>query len=543
MPGIVACVHPRAAEEGAKILEAGGNAFDAALATAFVQMIVTPFSCGIGGMVSAHILSRDHNTHEVVDGCLRAGSRVTPDMWVADYRGEGEFSGESLFDDFRSTMGYTSICTPGAVAALGEVQRRFCTMPWRDLLQPTIRIARQGFPVLPGMTQVSVEQPEPYKPTRIERLNATPDCAALYLRPDGSPFLPDDRLRNPAYADTLEQLAARGADDFYHGELAERVSADLAANGAFVTRDDLAAYEPVTYPPRAATYRDYTVYSNGAPGGGPLLLEALNVLAGFDLAELGHGSAEYFAHLGSTLQLVNQDRRDYLGDPDFLPRSPESELLSHERTAQLRAAVAAGTVGGVAPPQEHGDTTHLTVVDAAGNIACITHSNGNYSGVITPGTGFVYNNGMNRFDPRPGRASSFAPRKARLHLMMPAIATRAGKPVMAWGAPGGNAILSALVQAFTNVVDFGMSATEAVVAPRIHAEGDTIWCDARMRTDMCDALRARGFTVEQDPISYPFRFALAQLVTMSPDGTLDGGSDPRGEGAVIVANTDVLGPV
>ena len=334
MPGIVACVHPRAAEEGAKILEAGGNAFDAALATAFVQMIVTPFSCGIGGMVSAHILSRDHNTHAVVDGCLRAGSRVTPDMWVADYRGEGEFSGESLFDDFRSTMGYTSICTPGAVAALGEVQRRFCTMPWRDLLQPAIRIARQGFPVLPGMTQVSVEQPEPYKPSRIERLNATPDCAALYLRPDGSPFLPDDRLRNPAYADTLEQLAARGADDFYHGELAERVSADLAANGSFVTRDDLAAYEPVTYAPRAATYRDYTVYSNGAPGGGPLLLEALNVLAGFDLAGLGHGSAEYFAHLGSTLQLVNQDRRDYLGDPDFLPRrAPESVLLSPERTA------------------------------------------------------------------------------------------------------------------------------------------------------------------------------------------------------------------
>ena len=144
---------------------------------------------------------------------------------------------------------------------------------------------------------------------------------------------------------------------------------------------------------------------------------------------------------------------------------------------------------------------------------------------------------MNRFDPRPGRASSFAPRKARLHLMMPAIATRAGKPVMAWGAPGGNAILSALVQAFTNVVDFGMSSTEAVVAPRIHAEGDTIWCDARMRTDTCDALRAGGFTVEQDPISYPSRFALAQLVTLAPDGTLDGGSDPRGEGAAIITKT------
>ena len=138
----------------------------------------------------------------------------------------------------------------------------------------------------------------------------------------------------------------------------------------------------------STAYRDYTVYSNGAPGGGPLLLQVLNVLGGFDLPALGHGSVDLLSHLGSTLQLVNQDRRDYLGDSDFLPQTPESVLLSAERTAELRAAVAAGTVGGVVPPQEHGDTTHLTVVDAAGNIACITHSNGNHSGIITPGTGF-----------------------------------------------------------------------------------------------------------------------------------------------------------
>ena len=535
MPGIVVCVHPRAAEEGAKVLEAGGNAFDAAIATAFVQMIVTPFSCGVGGMVSAHVLSRDHDTHTIVDGCLRAGSRVTPDMWEADYRGEGEFSGESLFDDFRSTMGYTSICTPGAVAALGEVHRRFCTLPWRDLLQPAIGIARQGFPVLPGMAQFANENPEPYRPSRTARLNASPDCAALYLKPDGMPFDPEDQLRNPAYAATLELLGEHGADDFYRGALAERIGTDLERSGAFVTREDLASYRPVTYAPRSTAYRDCTVYSNGAPGGGPLLLQALNVLDGFDLPALGHGSADLLSHLGSTLQLVNQDRRDFLGDAEFLSHTPESMLLSSERTAELRAAVAAGTVGGVAPPQEHGDTTHLTVVDAAGNVACITHSNGNHSGIITSGMGFVYNNGMNRFEPLPGRASSFAPGKARLHLMMPAIATRDSTPVVAWGAPGGNAILSALVQAFTNVVDFGMTATEAVTAPRIHAEGDTIWCDARLRTDTCDALRERGFTVEQSPISYPSRFALCQLVTMAADGTVDGGSDPRGEGAVVLA--------
>ena len=152
-------------------------------------------------------------------------------------------------------------------------------------------------------------------------------------------------------------------------------------------------------------------------------------------------------------------------------------------------------VGGTIPDHEPPDTTHLTVVDQDGNVAAITHSLGGFSGVITPGLGFIYNNAMNRFDPRPGRASSLAPGKARMHLMMPTIAFQDQRVAMVLGAPGGNAILSALVQVFTNVVEYGMNAVEAVSAPRIHAEGRTIWCEARTRTDTCEALRRRGFTV------------------------------------------------
>ncbi len=241
--------------------------------------------------------------------------------------------------------------------------------------------------------------------------------------------------------------------------------------------------------------------------------------------------------MGATLQLVNQDRRDYLGDPEVIGEGPGNVLVSRNRAEQLRQAVLAGKVGGKTPPYEDHDTTHLTVVDEDGNVASITHSLGAFSGVITPGLGFIYNNAMNRFDPRPGHASSLAPGKARLHLMMPTIAFKDGNVAMALGAPGGNAILSALAQVFSNVVDFGMTAVEAISAPRIHAEGSTLWCESRTRTDTCDALRNRGFIVVQDPAAFSPRKALAQLVIVGANGELDGGSDPRGASGVVYARS------
>ena len=333
----------------------------------------------------------------------------------------------------------------------------------------------------------------------------------------------------------LERLATRGADDFYRGELAKAITDDLAANGSFVTQDDFLSYRTTEYSPKSTTYRDYQVFSNSSPGGGPLLLEALNVLEGLSLHDIEHSGVKYLSYVASTLQLVNQDRIDYLGDPEFIGDGPGNLLQSSDRAATLRAAVLSGVVGRKIPPPEDADTTHLSVVDEEGNVASITHSLGNSSGVVTPGLGFVYNNGMNRYDPRPGRASSIAPRKARLHLMMPSIAFKNGAPAMAFGAPGGNAILSALTQVFTNVVDYGMTAVEAVSAPRIHAEGSTLRCEARVRDDVCDALRSRGYDVVQDPASLSRGVALAQLVVIGPDGELDGASDPRGPMGVLHA--------
>ncbi len=354
----------------------------------------------------------------------------------------------------------------------------------------------------------------------------------MYLRPDGSVPEESETIRNPDYANTLTRLAHKGAQDFYRGGLADAIVADLEKNGSFVTRRDLSEYRINSYPPNKTSYHGYDVYTNGPPGGGPLLIEVLNVLHELDLGSMEHGGIDYLRLLASTLQLANQDRRDFLGDPEVIGTSPIEILMSKQRADELRSAVLKGAVGGKAAPLEGPDTTHLVAVDTDGNVASITHSNGEYSGVVTPGMGFMYNNGMNRFDPRPGRASSLAPGKARLHLMMPSIAFRDDAPAVAFGAPGGNAILAALVQTFTNVVDFGMNATEAVSASRIHTEESTVWCEARIRSDVVTGLREAGHTVIQDPNSYGRFLARVQLVTIGPDGNLDGGSDPRADSGV-----------
>ena len=491
--GVVVAADPRAAEEGARVLEAGGNAFDAALTTAFVQMVVSPFSCGIGGMVSAHLWKAETGEHQVIDGCLRAGSLVTEDMWAQDLKGFSKFIDASLFEDFRSDFGYTSICTPGAVAALDQVHRRYCSMAWEELIQPAIDTARRGFIFSPVTPSNLAPKPEPYIADPVTRIHASPDAARLYFRPLGEAPAGGILVKNPDYAGTLERLARFGAEDFYRGELADEIVEDLSQNGSFVTREDFRSYRTTVYAPRSATYSGHDVYTNGSPGGGPLLAEVMNVLEGLDLGRLEHGGVDHLGYLASTLQLVNQERRDYLGDPEVIGTGPEDTLWSLERAAELRKAVLDGVVGEREPAPEGPDTTHLTAVDTAGNIACVTHSLGSSSDTITPGLGFIYNDGMNRFDPRPGRASSLAPGKARLHLMMPTIVLRSGVPVMAVGAPGGNMILSALAQVISNVVDFGMIAVEALSATRIHAEGPNVWCEARTGTDTRDALRERGF--------------------------------------------------
>lgn len=529
--GVAVCPQPRAAEVGAQILEAGGNAFDAAIAVAFVQMIVDPFMCGVAGMASAHLWAPASGKHQIIDGSLRVGSQARPDMWSQDYQGRAPLSGASIFADYRSEIGYSSICVPGTVATFGELHRQYCTWPWADLLKPAIQIARKGSRATPYMRDFFLRKPYPGTPDGLTRLRASQPCARLYLHSDGSLFEVGEVIRNPDYASVLETLAARGWKEFYQGELAQAIGEDLARNGSWVTRQDLEQYHSRVLAPTATTYRGYKAFSNRSPTGGPLLLEALNILEGFDLSRLEHNSPEHLTLLADTLRLVFEDRLRYLGDPETTQPVPEKVLLSKRHAQHLgkvRRAVGITPLAG--RNNEH--TTHLVVVDQHGNIATITHSLGYVSGVISPGLGFVYNNGMNNFHPIPGHPNSIAPGKLRLSPIMPTIVFQDAEPRLALGAPGGNAILSACFQAISNVLDFGMTAVEAVSAPRIHAEESTVWCEARIRSDTCAALSGEGYTVNHQLWSYAPWLALVQLVHLLPDGRLQGASDPRGGGGV-----------
>lgn len=278
---MIMCPQPRAADVGAAILQCGGTAFDAAIATAFAQMAVDPFMCGLGGMGTLHYHVGATGESGMIDFHNRAGAKVVPDMWAADIRGRTEISAYTIFDDLRSDVGYGAIMTPGTVAGLWATHGRLGTLPWADLIAPAGTLARDGFQVTPFVHDFWARPPMPGVADGMRRIATTDACRRIFLHPDGRLWRVGELLRNPDLAATLEAVAAGGADAFYRGALAERIAADFAANGAFVTADDLAAYRVRPGAPIAGSYRGFQVLSNPPPGSGASLIEMLHVLEHF----------------------------------------------------------------------------------------------------------------------------------------------------------------------------------------------------------------------------------------------------------------------
>ena len=535
MKGIVVCPQPRAADVGAEILTAGGNAFDAALATAFAQMVVDPFMCGLGGMGTFQFFHAESGENGMIDFHARAGALVTPEMWMNDVRGRTEISGYTLFDDFRSELGYTSILTPGTVAGFGAVHERFCTKPLEQLVAPAIQLAREGTPVgcfahdflsRPMMAGV---------PGGVQRVSATEECKGLHLKADGTLYRVGEVHKNPGMARTFERIAAEGPRGFYTGELGADVAADLAANGSFVTADDLANYKARAGVPVKGTYRGYDVSSNPPPGSGVTLIAMLQILEHFDLAAEGHGSAHHIDLVARAMSAAHADRNQYLADPDFTD-VPVAMLTSAERATEWAEKIKAGEFLGDGQEEPPSCTTHISIADQAGNAVSCTHTLGTGSGVVTPGMGFIYNNSMKLFDPYPGSSNSIQAGKARTTGMVPTMLFRDGKPVIVVGAPGGSVIISAVLQAIINIVDFGMSPLEAVTVPRIHCEGGAIHAEARVQGSVCRELADMGHDVKQTAISLDPVMSRAHVVQFMPDGSWRGGADPRGGGGMAIAH-------
>jgi gamma-glutamyltranspeptidase/glutathione hydrolase len=532
MASMIVAPQPVAVEAGAKVLQAGGNAVDAAVTCAFVQTVVSPHSCGIGGYVLLNIHRAKGPEQAILDAPALAGAKVTPDMWEdivirPNPEGWGYFLEGKVND-----LGYQSICTPGTVKALAAIVERFGTCSWQDVLEPAACLAEEGFVVQETLARGwRTKSPYPEGSAAIDHVRGNAEASRIYLK-DGQPYDTGDVLRNPDYARTLRHLGAHGPEDFYRGQLADSLVADLEANGSFVTAADLAGYELRDEHTVWGSYHDFTIATVPAPHGGPTLIEILNILEGWDLPSLGHNSPEYIYRVAMAMKAAFADRNPSLGDPAFVD-VPEEWMTSKERGEHWRDRIDAEQAIEVAFALSGSpDTTHVSVVDGDGSCVALTHSLGVSSGVITPGFGFMWNNSMINFHPFAGHPNSIAPGKGRTTGMTPTIVYRDGKPVLVIGAPGATRIITSIAQVIVNVLSFGMSASDAVLAPRIDCEGETIRCQARIPEYVCSAVRKRH-PIERIPISHG-GFALVHAVAVDPEtGRLTGGADTGAGGMAL----------
>ncbi len=530
---MIVAAQPEAAEAGATMLRAGGNAVDAAVACALVQGVVDPLMAGIAGFGSAGIYFPGQGLHKYLDFHSPAPAAARPEMWEHLVEGEARDGYGFILEGKVNDVGYQSICIPSSLKAYHEAHARLGQLPWREIVVPAIEWAERGWMVRPHVELFWSDPGTMGRASGPERLSFSASGRRLYCRDDGTPKRVGDLVRNSDYANTLRIVAEGGSDAFYKGELARRIACDMREHGGLITEGDLAGYEPKWLDPLRGTYRGYDVTTNRPPGGGLMLIEMLNVLERFDLAGLGHNTAEYLRVVCEAMKRATVDKDASVGDPAFVD-VPIDRLTSKEYAAGLAGEIAARVKAGV-PRLNSGsptkDTTQVCVVDRDGNCVTMTHSLGMPSGVITDGLGFFYNGCMAVFDPRPGRAGSIAPGKARFTSVCPSIIFRDGTPCLVIGAPGATQIAMGVLQAVLNVLDFGMTMTEAVSAPRFSATSDAIDVSNRIVHGTTRQLEADGYEVIRSP--HTFGFAAVHGIRIEGD-TLDGGADPGHDGIALV---------
>ena len=534
MPGMVVAPQPEAAEAGAEVLARGGNAVDAAIVAAFVQGVVDPLMCGIGGFGSMQVFLPRRGVHQVLEFYARAPLAARPEMWLDRLRGQSRDGFAFLLEGGISEAGPLAVCTPGSVAGYAEALSRWGTFDWAEAIAPAIAEARRGVMVRPHMHWYwSQDQGGSGQVNTADKLRLTATGRALYFRADGSAKRPGDMIHNEDLARTLERLARGGPALFYRGELAEEMAADFAAQGGLITVEDLAAYRLSAVDPIWGAYRGHRIATNPPPASGLSMLQLLHMLENFDLAALGHGSADHVRLLAEAMKRMTIDKDRHMGDPDYVD-VPVNLLLSKAHAAAHADSIRAGERASVKRlDRSQRETTHLSVVDRDGNVVTMTHTLGSPSGMITEGLGFIYNGTMSRFDPRPGRAGSIAPGKRRSSSAAPTIVFRDGEPCIVLGAPGGSYIAPAVAQGIMNVIDFGMSMFDAVAAPRVMGVSDTIDVSNRVTRRTTDALEAMGYAVKRNPMA--FAFAALHGIRIE-GGRLQGGADPQRDGmALLVA--------
>ncbi|MEX9957700.1 gamma-glutamyltransferase [Providencia alcalifaciens] len=515
--GMVVSSQHLASQIGADILKSGGNAIDAAVAVGYAQAVVNPCcgNIGGGGFMTIHLAD---GKDLFINFRETAPAAASADMYL-DKEGK-------LIKD-ASLYGYLASGVPGTVKGLDYALEKYGTMSRQQVMEPAIKLAREGFVLTRADTDVL--------DTTTERFKQDPEVARIFLKPNGSPYQPGDLLVQSDLANTLEKIDKNGPSAFYEGEIPKIIEEASKKNGGILTAKDFADYTITDTTPISCTYRGYKFISAPPPSsGGVTICQTLNILEGYDLKEMGFNSADYIHTLTEAMRHAYMDRNTFLGDPEFVD-NPTEKLLSKTYAEELRKEIKpnqATPSTQVQPgmgPHEKPETTHYSIVDEKGNAVSTTYTiNGRFgSVVIPPGTGFFLNDEMDDFTTKvgeknlyglvQGERNSIAPGKRPLSSMSPTIVTKDGKVFLVLGSPGGSRIISITLQTALNIIDHGMPPQEAVNAPRVHHQWlpDEVYYEQRgVSKDSLALLDKMGYKmVEQTP------WGAAELIMVAiPEG-------------------------
>lgn len=529
--GIVVAQEKISAQVGADILRRGGNAVDAAVATGFAMAVTYPRAGNIGGGGFMVIHSAEHNEDIAIDYRETAPAATTAQIFLGP---------DGKPDPARSRDSGLGIGVPGTVAGLALALEKYGSGKFTlaQLLEPAIVLARDGFIVTDDIADTL--------PGWYPRLARWPSSAKIFAKPDGTPLGEGDRLVQSDLADTLASVATQGPRGFYEGPVAEKLAKAVSDAGGIMTPADLKTYQAVIRSPVRGTYRGYDIVSMPLPSsGGVVLVESLNILEGFQLADLMQGSPASLHLLIEAMKRAYADRARYLGDPAFV-NAPIDTLTAKDYAAKLRASISTvratpskEIVSAPPAPREGSNTTHFSVVDNSGNAVSNTYTlNFSYGvGLVADGTGVLLNNELDDFTAAVGASNAYGlvgyeanlpgPGKRPLSSMSPTIVLRGGKPVLVTGSPGGSRIISTVLQVIVNVLDYKMDVAAAVAAPRLHHQWlpDEVRVERGFPDDVLVGLKAKGHLIVA-----PMGQTSANSIAMTANGPL-GAPDPRTRGA------------
>jgi gamma-glutamyltranspeptidase/glutathione hydrolase len=534
LTGMVASQSRSAAEIGAQVLADGGNAVDAAVAVGFSLAVTLPRAGNIGG--GGFMLVYDASTGRTtsIDYRETAPPAAHRDMFL---------DADGNVDPQLSRRSHKAAGVPGTVAGLYLAHQKFGRLPWRRLVQPAGDLARGGIVVSYDLAR--------WLESRQAQMCGTAATCGYFYKPGGVPYRTGERLVQSDLAESLQLIAVEGADAFYRGAIADKIAAEMERGGGLIDKASLAAYQPVVREPLRGHYRGYEVVTMPPPSsGGVHLIQMLNVLSQFPVADMGVGSAEGTHLLAEVMRLAYADRSKHLGDPDFYP-VPVAWLTSTKYAQSLAASIdmqkarpSHEVAPGVEPGYESEDTTHFSIIDTDGNVVSNTYTlNSSYGSAISvAGAGFLLNNEMDDFVAKPGvpnafgllggKANAVEPGKRPLSSMTPTIVFANGRPWFATGSPGGSQIITAVLQMIVNVIDHGMNIAEATHQPRMHHQWypDVLRLEPGYSRDTVRLLEARGHAVRA-----PSQ-ALGSLQSVGfENGYFLGASDPRRPNAAAVA--------